>query len=78
MSDDCSGAPPESTYLVSDEVSVETITRSFQALLKTRRHAIGRQRFTLFDTFDGRVSRAGACLRQIGVDGRSIVSWKAA
>lgn len=75
MSDDCSGAP-ESTYVVVDAVSAQTITRSLQALLPTRHSAIGRQRFTVLDTYDGRVSRAGARLTQSSLDGRSIVSWK--
>ena len=76
MSDDSSGAPLESAYVVSDEVSVQTITRSLQALLSTRHHPIGRQRFTLLDTIDGRVGRAGARLTHAGVDGDSIISWK--
>ena len=75
MSDD-SSAPRESTYVVSDEIPAHTIERSLQALLRTRHRLIGRQRFTLLDTIDGRVSRAGARLTHAGVDGRSIMSWK--
>jgi CHAD domain-containing protein len=75
VSDD-SGAPPESIYVVSDDVQAQTIARSLQTLLPTRHHPIARQRFTLLDTIDGRVSRAGARLTHSGVAGRSIISWK--
>jgi len=67
----------ESTYVVSDDVSAQAVTQSLQALLTTRHHPIGRQRFTLLDTFDGRVFRTGARLTQSGANGRSIISWKA-
>jgi len=70
------GTPSESTYIVSDEVPAQAIARSLQALLPTRHRPIERQRFTLLDTIDGRVSRAGARLTHSGVDGRSIVSWR--
>jgi CHAD domain-containing protein len=77
VNDDSSGVPLESTYVVSGEVSAHTITRSLQALLSTRHRAIGRQRFTLLDTVDGRVCRAGARLTYSAVGGQSIFSWKA-
>jgi CHAD domain-containing protein len=67
----------ESTYVVSGEVSAQTITRSLQTLLPTRHHPIGRQRFTLLDTVDGRVGRNGARLTHAGVNGQSVMSWKA-
>src|SRR6478752_2000278 len=67
----------ESTYVVSGEVSAQTITRSLQTLLSTRHHPIGRQRFTLLDTVDGRVCRTGAQLTHAGVNGQSVISWKA-
>jgi CHAD domain-containing protein len=75
VSDDLS-APRESTYVVSDEIPAQAIARSLQALLPTRHREIERQRFTLLDTIDGRVSRAGARLTHSGEDGRSIISWK--
>jgi CHAD domain-containing protein len=77
VSDESSSALLESTYVVSDEVPAHTITRSLQTLLPTRHHPIGRQRFTLLDTFDGRVGRAGARLTHAVVDGHSIIAWKA-
>ena len=77
VSDDSSGVPLESTYVVSGEVSAQTITRSLQALLPTRHRAIGRQRFTLLDTVDGRVCRAGGRLTHSAVGGQSVFSWKA-
>ena len=75
VSDESSSALLESTYVVSDEVPAHTITRSLQTLLPTRHHPIGRQRFTLLDTFDGRVGRAGARLTHSVVDGHSIMMY---
>ena len=75
MSDE-SGAPLESVYVVADDVPAQTIAWSLQALLSTRHHPIARQRFTLLDTIDGRVSRAGARLTRSVANGRSIISWK--
>jgi CHAD domain-containing protein len=77
VSDDSSRVPLESTYVVSGEVSAQTITQSLQALLPTRHRAIGRQRFILLDTVDGRVCRAGARLTHSAAGGQSIFSWKA-
>src|SRR5215471_13369374 len=67
----------ESTYVVADEVPAQTITRSLQALLPTRSHPLGRHCFTLLDTFDGRLYRAGARLTHASADGHSLMSWKA-
>src|SRR5215468_4202272 len=76
MVSDAFSTPRESTYVVSDDIPAQTIARSLQALLPTRHRVIGRQRFTLLDTIDGRVSRAGARLTHSGDDGRTIISWK--
>jgi CHAD domain-containing protein len=67
----------ESVYIVRGEVSPEAITASLQALLPTKHHPILRHRFTLLDTFDGRVRRSGARLTTAGVNGRSTVAWQA-
>jgi CHAD domain-containing protein len=66
----------ESVYIVRGDVSLDAITRSLQAVLPTRHHPISRRQFTVLDTFDGRVRRAGACLRREGVDGGSAVAWR--
>src|SRR5262249_33275613 len=67
----------ESVYIVRGDVSLDAITRSLQAVLPTRHHPISRHQFTVLDTFDGRVRRAGAaCLRREGVDGSSAVAWR--
>ena len=68
-------AATESVYVVPREVSGEAITRSLQALLLTRHHAIARHRFTVLDTFDERVRRAGARLTRGGADD-STVAWQ--
>jgi CHAD domain-containing protein len=61
-------------YVVHGEVSTDAITKSLQALLRTRHHPIADHRFTVLDTFDGRVRRAGACLTRDGVNGSSTVT----
>src|SRR5262245_66666794 len=68
-------AATESVYVVPREVSGEAITRSLQALLPTRHHSIARHRFTVLDTFDERVRRAGARLTRGGEAG-STVAWQ--
>jgi CHAD domain-containing protein len=65
----------ESVYIVRGEVSPETITESLRALLPTKCHPIPRHRYTLLDTFDGRVRRAGARLTAMGVNGSSTMAW---
>ena len=69
-------AARESVYVVSGDASREAITSSLRALLRTRHHAIARHRFTMLDTFDGRVRRAGARLTRTGTDGVSIIAWQ--
>jgi len=68
-------AATESVFVVPREISGDAITRSLQALLPTRHHAIARHRFTVLDTFDDRVRRAGACLTR-GGDGGATVAWQ--
>ena len=69
-----SSAATESVYVVRSEASSNVITRSLQALLPTRHHPIVRHRFTLLDTFDGRVRRAGA--RLIRGHDTFMVAWQ--
>ena len=77
MATDASQEPArESVYLVRGDVSRAALTESLCALLPTRHHAIGRHRFTVLDTFDGRVRKAGARLRRTGVDEAAIVAWQ--
>jgi CHAD domain-containing protein len=66
----------ESMYVVSDELSAEVITNSLLALLPTRHRLIAKHRFTLLDTFDGRVRRAGAFLTRTGVEQAPTVNWQ--
>ena len=63
-------------YVVPGEASADAITRSLQSLLPTRQHPIARHRFTVLDTFDGRVRRARACLTRGGHNGNSTVAWQ--
>ena len=65
----------ESQYVVPGDLSPEAITGSLQAILPTRHHPIVRHRFTLLDTFDGRVRRAGARLTRAGVHSASLLEW---
>jgi CHAD domain-containing protein len=68
--------PAESVYVVRDDVPPAAITSSLQGLLVTRHHPIARHRFTLLDTFDGRVARAGARLTATGDNGSTTWSWR--
>jgi len=66
----------ESAYVAPGELSTETITRNLLTLLPTRRHSIAKHRFTVLDTFDGRVRRAGASLTRAGADGAATMKWQ--
>lgn len=78
MAIDAGQAPAarESVYLVRGKVSRAAITSSLRALLRTRHHAIGRHRFTMLDTFDGRVRRAGGRLTRTTGEGAATVAWQ--
>jgi CHAD domain-containing protein len=65
----------ESAYFVPGELSTEAITRNLLTLLPVRRRSIARHRFTVLDTFDGRVRQAGACLTRAGIDSASTLKW---
>lgn len=66
----------ESQYVVRGDLSPEAIAGSLQAILPTRHHPIVRHRFTLLDTFDGRVRRAGARLTRAGARSASLLEWR--
>jgi len=67
----------ECTYIVGGQVPPDAIACSLQALLSTRHHPIPRRQFTVVDTFDGRLRRAGARLTRSGVTGHSTMVWQA-
>ena len=71
-----SSNPLESSYIVRGDVSPGAITKSLQALLPTRHHVIDRHRFTVLDTFDGRLRRTGARLTRAGTNGASTMAWQ--
>ena len=68
----------ESAYVVRGDVSTESITDSLLSILPVRRDGIGRHRFTVLDTFDARLRRAGARLTHSGRrrDGAFTVAWQ--
>lgn len=72
---DSSGSA-ESVYVVRSDIPLETLTTSLQALLPSRHHPIVQRRFTVLDTFDGRIRRAGARLTQAGVNGTCTMVWQ--
>ncbi len=63
-------------YVAAANLPPDTIRRSLQALLSTRHRPIPRHRFTVLDTFDGRVRRAGAFLTRDAENGPSRVTWQ--
>ena len=65
----------ECAYVVREDAPVEAITQSLAALLPTRHQTIGRHRFTVLDTIDGRVRRAGASLTRAGLNGHGTIVW---
>src|SRR5262245_48275743 len=67
--------PRESAYVVPGELTTDAITRNLLTLLPTRRRSIARHRFTVLDTFDGRVRQAGACLTRADADSTSTMKW---
>jgi CHAD domain-containing protein len=66
----------ECAYVVRGDVSPEAITRSLQTLLPARHRQIVRRRFTVLDTFDGRVRRTGTRLTRGGTNSASTVAWE--
>ena len=66
----------ELNYVVRGGLSPEAITRSLQALLPTRLHAIRKRRVTVLDTFDGRLRRAGARLTRREGREAATVAWQ--
>lgn len=62
--------------MVRDGVPPAAITSSLQALLVTRHQPIVTHQFTLLDTFDGRVARAGARLTSSGENATRTWSWQ--
>jgi len=66
----------ESLYVIRDDVSPSAITRSLRALLSVRYQPIARRRFTVIDTFDFRVARAGGRLTRAGVNGGATLEWQ--
>jgi CHAD domain-containing protein len=69
-------AAQQSVYIAPGELSSEEITRSLLALLPTRHHLVTKHRFTVLDTFDARVQRAGAYLTRAGTEGAPTVNWQ--
>ncbi len=72
---DSPSGPLESAYIAPNDLPLETITQSLQRLLSTRHLPLTRRRFTVLDTFDSRVRRAGASLTRADADRTSTVTW---
>src|SRR5262249_8963276 len=66
----------ESAYVVPGELSTEAITKNLLTLLPTRSRSIAKHRFTVLDTFDGRVRQAGASLTRVGADSAPTMKWQ--
>ena len=66
----------ESAYVLPGELTTDAITRNLLTLLPARHQSFARHRFTVLDTFDGRVRRASACLTRAGMEGASTVKWQ--
>jgi CHAD domain-containing protein len=66
----------ESLFVVRGPITAEAIMKSLQAVLPTRHRPIAPHRFTVLDTFDGRIRRTGGCLRRAAVNGTSTLAWR--
>jgi len=67
----------ESRYLAARGASAAALAQSLESLLpSTRSHPISRQRFTVLDTFDGRIRRAGGQLTRAGRKSSAFVTWQ--
>jgi CHAD domain-containing protein len=66
----------ELAFVVRGHASRDAITESLRTLLRTRHIPIGRHRFTVLDTFDSRIHRAGARLTRADVNGTATVTWR--
>ena len=64
------------SFVVSGAMPAEAITESLRALLPARRRPIAGTCFTVLDTFDGRLRRAGASLTRFGEDGDCTLTWR--
>ena len=73
---DVGSTPVESVYVIRDDVSPSAIAESLQSLLSARHRPIARRRFTLLDTFDFRVARAGGRLTRAGANGSATLEWQ--
>ncbi len=69
-------AAREAAYVVSNDISPDTIARSLEALLPARRAPIPAYRFTMLDTVDGRVRRSGARLTCAAEDGVTTLAFR--
>ncbi len=58
------------------EFTTEAITKSLLTLLPARHRPFTDRRFTVLDTFDGRVRRAAAYLTRVDVNDVSTVKWQ--
>jgi CHAD domain-containing protein len=65
----------ERSYVLAGQPSPEDLTASLQALLPVRHEAIAHHRFTVLDTFDGRVQKAGGRLTRSGANGTATIAW---
>ncbi len=73
---DAGATPGESVYVIRDDVSPSAIAESLKSLLPARHRTILQRRFTLLDTFDFRVARAGGRLTRAGASGSATLEWQ--
>jgi CHAD domain-containing protein len=66
----------ETRYAARLDWPVDRIVESLAGLLAVRRRPLGRGRIAFFDTPDGRIGRAGACLTFTAESGCSRMEWR--
>jgi CHAD domain-containing protein len=66
----------ELVFVATGEVPQTALTDSLHALLNLRRRPFPRDRFTILDTFEGRIRRARARLTVRALNGASALAWE--
>jgi len=69
-------AAPQSVYLLRGERSTDAIANNLLALFPARHVPIAHHRFTVLDTFDARIRRAGGYLTRSGAERTPTLNWQ--
>jgi CHAD domain-containing protein len=66
----------EALYTINEAIQAEAIADSLQALVSAKTRSIVRRRFTLLDTFNGRIAASGGRLTACAGDAGERLEWR--